>query len=225
VWRPAFVGRQSRRRRRPCWHRTREPERLEQLDAAHHGHDHVQVLADVTFSRFVLHQPSTQEERHEIFVSIQAYYRHPGGRRQLVPFSAQPRAGAVAHRRHAVATEPRSWRLRSARSPSTSSSGLVHRVCATDDAFAKLPAGTVEDLLKPENKAKLTAILTYHVVAGKVMAADVVKLKNAATVNGKSVQIKVDGGTVMVDNAKVLKTDIGTSNGVIHVIDTVLLPK
>ena len=95
----------------------------------------------------------------------------------------------------------------------------------TDDAFAKLPAGTVEDLLKPENKAKLTAILTYHVVAGKVMAADVVKLKSAKTVNGKSVQIMVEGGTVMVDNAKVVKTDIGASNGVIHVIDTVLLPK
>ena len=95
----------------------------------------------------------------------------------------------------------------------------------TDAAFAKLPKGTVESLLKPENKAKLTAILTYHVVAGKVMAADVVKLKSANTVNGKPVQIKVDGGTVMVDNAKVVKTDIGTSNGVIHVIDSVLLPK
>jgi uncharacterized surface protein with fasciclin (FAS1) repeats len=95
----------------------------------------------------------------------------------------------------------------------------------TDEAFAKLPAGTVEDLLKPENKQKLTQILTYHVVAGKVMAADVVKLKNAKTVNGQSVQIKVDGGTVMVDNAKVVKTDIGTSNGVIHVIDSVILPK
>ena len=95
----------------------------------------------------------------------------------------------------------------------------------TDEAFAKLPKGTVEDLLKPENKAKLTAILTYHVVAGKVMAADVVKLKSANTVNGKPVQIVVEGGTVMVDNAKVVKTDIGTSNGVIHVIDTVLLPK
>jgi uncharacterized surface protein with fasciclin (FAS1) repeats len=95
----------------------------------------------------------------------------------------------------------------------------------TDEAFAKLPKGTVEDLLKPENKAKLTAILTYHVVAGKVMAADVVKLKTANTVNGKPVQIMVEGGAVMIDNAKVVKTDIGTSNGVIHVIDTVLLPK
>jgi uncharacterized surface protein with fasciclin (FAS1) repeats len=95
----------------------------------------------------------------------------------------------------------------------------------TDEAFAKLPKGTVEDLLKPENKAKLTAILTYHVVAGKVMAADVVKLKTANTVYGKAVQIMVEGGAVMVDNAKVVKTDIGASNGVIHVIDTVLLPK
>ena len=95
----------------------------------------------------------------------------------------------------------------------------------TDEAFAKLPAGTVEDLLKPENKQKLTQILTYHVVPGKVMAADVVKLTSAKTVNGQSAQITVEGGTVMVDGAKVVKTDIGTSNGVIHVIDSVILPK
>jgi uncharacterized surface protein with fasciclin (FAS1) repeats len=95
----------------------------------------------------------------------------------------------------------------------------------TDEAFAKLPAGTVDDLLKPENKAKLTAILTYHVVPGKVMAADVVKLKEAKTVQGQPVKIKAKGGAVMVDNAKVVKTDITTSNGVIHVIDTVIMPK
>jgi uncharacterized surface protein with fasciclin (FAS1) repeats len=94
----------------------------------------------------------------------------------------------------------------------------------TDEAFAKLPAGTVEELLKPENKAKLTAILTYHVVPGKVMASQVVSLKEAKTVNGKSVKIAVDNGTVMIDNAKVVKTDIGATNGVIHVIDTVILP-
>jgi len=95
----------------------------------------------------------------------------------------------------------------------------------TDEAFAKLPKGTVEDLLKPENKAKLTAILTYHVVAGKVMAADVVKLKDAKTVQGGSVKVSTMGNTVMVDNAHVVKTDIAASNGVIHVIDTVILPK
>ena len=95
----------------------------------------------------------------------------------------------------------------------------------TDAAFAKLPAGTLDDLLKPENKAKLQGILTYHVVPGTVMAADVVKLKNAKTVQGQDLTIKVDGGTVMVDNAKVTQTDIGCSNGVIHVIDTVVLPK
>jgi len=95
----------------------------------------------------------------------------------------------------------------------------------TDAAFAKLPAGTLESLLKPENKAKLVKILTYHVVAGKVMAADVVKLKSAKTVEGESVTIKVVNGTVMVDKAKVTKTDIEASNGVIHVIDTVLMPK
>ena len=94
----------------------------------------------------------------------------------------------------------------------------------TDEAFAKLPAGTVESLLKPENKAKLQAILTYHVVSGKVLAADVVKLKGAVTVQGQQIDIAVADGTVTVDSAKVLKTDIGCSNGVIHVIDSVILP-
>jgi uncharacterized surface protein with fasciclin (FAS1) repeats len=94
----------------------------------------------------------------------------------------------------------------------------------TDAAFAKLPAGTVDTLLKPESKAKLTAILTYHVVAGKVMAADVVKLKETKTVNGAMVAVKVDGGNVMINNAKVTTADIEASNGVIHVIETVLLP-
>jgi uncharacterized surface protein with fasciclin (FAS1) repeats len=95
----------------------------------------------------------------------------------------------------------------------------------TDEAFAKLPAGTVESLLKPENKAKLAGILTYHVVPGKVMAADVVKLTSAKTVNGQSVTISVNGGKVKVNDANVIKADVGASNGVIHVIDTVLLPK
>lgn len=95
----------------------------------------------------------------------------------------------------------------------------------TDAAFAKLPAGTVEMLLKPENKAKLTAILTYHVVAGKVMAADVVKVTSAKTVQGESVAVKVMGGKVTIDAANVVTTDIAASNGVIHVIDTVLMPK
>jgi uncharacterized surface protein with fasciclin (FAS1) repeats len=95
----------------------------------------------------------------------------------------------------------------------------------TDEAFAKLPAGTVEDLLKPENKQKLISILTYHVVAGKVMANEVVKLHEAKTVNGKDVRIMVDGGMVMVDNANVVKTDIQCTNGVIHVIDAVLIPR
>jgi uncharacterized surface protein with fasciclin (FAS1) repeats len=93
----------------------------------------------------------------------------------------------------------------------------------TDEAFAKLPAGTVEELLKPENKAKLTAILTYHVLAGKVMAADV-KTMEAATVEGSKAKVKVGDGKVMVDKATVTKTDIEASNGVIHVIDTVLMP-
>jgi uncharacterized surface protein with fasciclin (FAS1) repeats len=94
----------------------------------------------------------------------------------------------------------------------------------TDEAFAKLPEGTVESLLKPENKDKLVAVLTYHVVPGKVMAADVVKLKNAKTVQGGEVDIVVADGKVKVDNANVVKTDIECSNGVIHVIDAVILP-
>jgi uncharacterized surface protein with fasciclin (FAS1) repeats len=95
----------------------------------------------------------------------------------------------------------------------------------TDEAFAKLPKGTVEDLLKPENKAKLVDILTYHVVPGKVMAADVVKVKEAKTVQGGSLKVNAGGGAVKVDNATVVKTDLAASNGVIHVIDSVVLPK
>ena len=95
----------------------------------------------------------------------------------------------------------------------------------TDEAFAKLPAGTVDTLLKPENKEKLVKILTYHVVAGEHKAADVVKMTEAKTVEGHSVAIKADGSGVMVDNAKVIKTDIACTNGVIHVIDTVIMPK
>ena len=94
----------------------------------------------------------------------------------------------------------------------------------TDEAFAKLPAGTVEALLKPENKARLRRILTYHVVAGTVKAADVVKLHTAKAVSGDSIRIATQGGGVMVDDARVVKTDIVASNGVIHVIDTVLMP-
>ncbi len=95
----------------------------------------------------------------------------------------------------------------------------------TDAAFAKLPEGTLADLLKPENKSKLAAILTYHVVAGKVKAEQVVKLTEAKTVQGSSVKIAVKDGSVMIDNAKVVKTDIPCKNGIIHVIDTVILPK
>jgi len=97
----------------------------------------------------------------------------------------------------------------------------------TDEAFAKLPKGTVEDLLKPENKEKLASILTYHVLPGEVMASAVLTMdgKTAATVNGASVKIGVKKGVVMVDGATVTKTDIKTSNGVIHIIDSVMIPK
>lgn len=95
----------------------------------------------------------------------------------------------------------------------------------TNKAFEKLPKGTVEELLKPENKDKLTAILTYHVVPGSVMAKDVVELKEAKTVQGSQVKISVKDGSVFIDGAKVVKTDIPCKNGVIHVIDAVILPK
>jgi uncharacterized surface protein with fasciclin (FAS1) repeats len=107
----------------------------------------------------------------------------------------------------------------------TLSGGSFTVFAPTDEAFAKLPAGTVESLLKPENKSQLVAVLTYHVVPGKVTAADVVKLQEAKTVQGSSAKITVVDGGVKVDNANVVKTDIGCSNGVIHVIDAVILPK
>lgn len=95
----------------------------------------------------------------------------------------------------------------------------------TDEAFAKLPEGTLADLLKPENKSKLQAILTYHVVPGKLMASDVVSMSGAKTVNGGDLMIKADMGKVMIDNAQITQTDIECSNGIIHVIDTVVMPQ
>ena len=107
------------------------------------------------------------------------------------------------------------------------SEGPFTVLAPTDEAFAKLPAGTVANLLKPENKAKLVALLTYHVIPSKAMAADVVKLdgKEVKSVEGSPIMVEVEGKTVMVNNAKVIKTDIACSNGVIHVIDTVIMPK
>ena len=94
----------------------------------------------------------------------------------------------------------------------------------TDEAFAKLPEGTLEMLLLPENKDKLVEILTYHVVAGKVTAAEVVTLQTATTANGSDVAIRVVDDTVFINDSRVVATDIGASNGVIHVVDTVILP-
>ncbi len=96
----------------------------------------------------------------------------------------------------------------------------------TDDAFADLPKGTIESLLKPENKQKLAAILSYHVIPSKAMAADVMKLdgKSVKTLQGDTLPIKVASKTVMVGKAKVIQADLNASNGVIHVIDTVLMP-
>jgi len=94
----------------------------------------------------------------------------------------------------------------------------------TNEAFAKLPAGTLDSLLLPENKDKLAAILTYHVVSGKVMAADVVKLTEAKSLEGDTIAISVTNGAVKVDGANVVSTDLEASNGVIHVIDAVITP-
>lgn len=94
----------------------------------------------------------------------------------------------------------------------------------TDEAFAKLPKGTLDELLKPENRSQLQAILKYHVISGKLDAAHVVSSKGATTLNGQRVDFSAAGGGVMVDNARVVKTDIKASNGVIHVIDAVILP-
>ncbi len=93
----------------------------------------------------------------------------------------------------------------------------------TDEAFAKVPADTLKDLLKPENKEKLAGILTYHVVSGKMMAADAAKMTTAKTVNGQELKIDATSG-VKINNAKVLTADVEASNGVIHIIDTVLMP-
>jgi uncharacterized surface protein with fasciclin (FAS1) repeats len=94
----------------------------------------------------------------------------------------------------------------------------------TDEAFAKLPAGTLDTLLKPENRDQLRRVLTYHVVPGKVMAAEAMKLTSAKAVSGDSLTIDARNGSVMVGKARVVKTDIAASNGVIHVIDAVILP-
>ena len=104
-----------------------------------------------------------------------------------------------------------------------SSEGPFTVFAPTDEAFAKFPDGTLEDLLKPENKAKLVSILKYHVVSGAVPASKVVKIKEAKTSGGKSVKVKA-GKSVHINKAKVIKADIHTSNGIIHVIDTVLIP-
>jgi uncharacterized surface protein with fasciclin (FAS1) repeats len=95
----------------------------------------------------------------------------------------------------------------------------------TDEAFAKLPAGTLDDLLRPENKEKLRAILTYHVIAAEVPSAKVATISSAKTVNGNELKIRAANGKVMVNNAQVVKADIHASNGVIHVIDSVILPE
>lgn len=106
-----------------------------------------------------------------------------------------------------------------------SSAGPFTVLAPTDAAFAKLPAGTVESLVKPENKSKLAAILTYHVIAGKVPAATVVTLKEASTVEGSKIAIEFkDGAVILNGNTKVIITDVHCSNGVIHAIDTVLMP-
>ena len=102
--------------------------------------------------------------------------------------------------------------------------GPVTVFAPSDAAFAKLPAGTVENLLKPENRDQLVAILTYHVVPGKLMASDVTSMTGSKTLQGESVTFEVRDGKVFVDGAQVVQADVAASNGVIHVIDTVILP-
>jgi uncharacterized surface protein with fasciclin (FAS1) repeats len=104
------------------------------------------------------------------------------------------------------------------------SEGPLTVFAPTDDAFAKLPAGTLENLLKPENKEKLVAVLTYHVVPGRVTSQKVAGLSSAKTVNGQELRISSKNGGVMIDDARVTAVDIATSNGIIHVIDSVILP-
>ncbi|TWU46834.1 fasciclin domain-containing protein [Rubripirellula reticaptiva] len=104
------------------------------------------------------------------------------------------------------------------------SKGPFTVLAPTDEAFAALPEGTLESLLKPENKSKLQAILKYHVIPGKVVAKQVMTISEAKTVEGSMVKVKTEGGTVMINSAKVVKADVMCSNGVIHVIDKVLLP-
>lgn len=94
----------------------------------------------------------------------------------------------------------------------------------TDEAFAKLPAGTVESLLKSENRDQLVAILTYHVMSGKVMAKDIVNLSEATTVSGSDISIMVEDGKVRINDATIIAADVAASNGLIHVVDTVILP-
>jgi uncharacterized surface protein with fasciclin (FAS1) repeats len=103
--------------------------------------------------------------------------------------------------------------------------GPITVLAPTDEAFAKLPEGTVESLLKPENKDKLARILTYHVIPGKVESGTVKSLNNAVTLSGQRIDIKAKGSDLMIDNAKVVSADVQASNGVIHVIDTVLIPE
>ena len=108
--------------------------------------------------------------------------------------------------------------------PTLKGNGPFTVFAPTDEAFEKLPAGTVESLLNPENRDQLVAILTYHVVSGKVMAKDVVNLSEATTVNGSDISIMVEDGKVRINDATVIAADVATSNGVIHVVDTVILP-
>ena len=150
------------------------------------------------------------------------------------PAAAEPTAGTASASSDIVATAEAAGQfktllaaVRAAGLESTLKGPGPFTVFApTDEAFAKLPAGTVDGLLKPENKEKLKAVLTYHVVSGSVMAADAVKLTEAKTVNGKSIKLSAAGGTLSLNGkAKVVKADIAASNGVIHVIDSVILPE
>jgi uncharacterized surface protein with fasciclin (FAS1) repeats len=156
---------------------------------------------------------------------VVAHY-HGGGSKAAKPAASAPQAATVVD---IAAGNPDFSTLVAA----LKAAGLVDTLkgagpftvfAPTNAAFAKLPAGTLDNLLKPENRAQLTAILTYHVVPGRVLAADAVKLDTATTVNGATADIVASGGRVTIDGATITATDLKAGNGVVHVIDTVMLP-
>ena len=216
----------SIRPRRSRGYRSRELERLEQPMDGPGQRDHQRGVLrwspSFTSTRFFSYQRNRNEIHH-----VQSRFRCHHRRHPVRSLASQSRLKAPPQDIVDTAVAAGSFNTLA---KALQAAGLVETLkgkgpftvfAPTDAAFAKLPAGALDDLLKPENKQKLTQILTYHVVSGKVTEADVTQLKSAKTVNGGSVRISAAGGSVMVDNSRVLKADVMASNGVIHVIDSV----